>query len=123
MDDVDMIRTSMYESRCTNLACCPASPLDLSDPGGDGSADRVGMILLEIVPAGAEPDELAIVQSCSETLGKCGRYERTGVCRKHELGIARGLERRMRRLKNGVHIRGFARDRQLVREPPRRAAR
>src|SRR6266436_7405398 len=103
------VRLSSHLGR--DCVVVPVRPLDRSDPGGDGAADGLRMILLEIVQASAEVDDLAIVQGCGETLGKRRRYKGARVSGEEELGIARGRERRMRGFKRCVHIGRFARDR------------
>jgi hypothetical protein len=42
--------------------------LDFGDEGGDGSSDRLRMILLKIVNAVAELDELAILELTGQLL-------------------------------------------------------
>jgi len=80
------------------------------DPPGDSAAC-------------AEVDELAIVQGCGRNARRTpATRARQGLLRRAAWDSARTRAPHAR-LQRGVHIGGFARDRQLVRQPPRRAAR
>jgi hypothetical protein len=110
---------SARASRCRSARIL--SSLDGGDPARDRPPDRFGMVFLQEMLARAEPDDLAVVELAGKTLGEGCGDQRTWICREEQLGIARGCERRMRRLHQRVDIGRLAGDGQLVGHAPDRA--
>jgi hypothetical protein len=97
--------------------------LDLRDEYGDGSADRLGMILLKKMNAIPQLDEPAILELAGEFLRIPGRNECARLGGKEEFWIGRGGERFVRALHRRINVGGLARDWQSVREAPGRLPR
>jgi len=58
-----------------------SAAFDLGDEGGDGSSDRLGMILLQKMNAVSKLDEPAILELAGEVLRIRRRDERASNCR------------------------------------------
>src|SRR5437762_1085439 len=104
-----VIRPARHSSRVS----LPLSAFDSGDPGRGAFADRLGMVLLQIMGARAELHQFAIVQAGSKTLGKAGRNEGTGISGEKQLWILGRCQRCMRLLEDGIDVRRLARDRQF----------
>jgi hypothetical protein len=73
------------------------------------------VILLDVVPAGAEVDDTAVVQPGREALGERGRDERAGAPGEEEPGVARLAKRGVGLAQGRVDVRRLAGDRKLIR--------
>ena len=97
------------------------TPFHLGDERGDGSADRLGVILLQEVEAVAELDEPAMLELTDELFRVSRGDERARLCGEEEFWIRRRRQRPVRLLHRRIDVGGLAGDRQFVREAPGRA--
>src|SRR5829696_2476971 len=80
-------RPVIRPARRSSRVSLPLSAFDSGDPGRGAFADRLGMILLQIMGARAELHQFAILQPGSKALGKAGRDEGAGISGEKQLGI------------------------------------
>ena len=67
-------------------------------------ADGLGVIFLQIVQAGSQRHDLAVLDRSGEALGKGRRDQGARITDEQQFGIIRGGQRGMRRFKGGVDV-------------------
>ena len=90
-------------------ACCN----DLRKPAGNGAANRIGVIFLQIMRSRPKIDEPAVLQTGREFARSLRRDQCAGIASKQEFRVGRQSQRAMVVLADGGNVGGLALDRQF----------
>src|SRR5215831_3754216 len=105
------------------MVCSSGTNLESNQPFFDRGADGLGMILLQVVNAGAKLHKLAILEPLRKLLSESRRYQRARIACEKELRVGRLRQGTMCPLQGRIHVHRLSSDRQFIRETPSRQPR